>query len=270
MYPPQRRVTWFLGYPYRINHRGVFLAVSQFISSSHPSERESCPHFSLYFANSGLKTHLNLLNTGKAWWTLIVLILLASVSKIVPVTLVSKFCSKKPWFYCLSIGVLMNTRGIVQLVVLNIGVQLGVLSPMLFAIFVLMATILTFLTSPILYLLYRRNYDIRKLSMPNVAEDLRDVREGRADVMEENGEEPRIPTISNGELNSTGTKPGSIQSSRRSIAATLSQDTFVKFNEHVSYAEISPNPNEQESELTDRIDGRSLQAPRRSISMTRF
>ena len=53
-------------------------------------------------------------------------------------------------------GVLMNTRGIVQLVVLNIGVQLKVISPVIFAMFVLMATVLTFLTSPILSVLYPR------------------------------------------------------------------------------------------------------------------
>jgi hypothetical protein len=50
----------------------------------------------------------------------------------------------------------MNTRGIVQLVVLNVGVELGVLSPMLFAIFVVTALILIFFTSPLLYLVYLR------------------------------------------------------------------------------------------------------------------
>ena len=53
----------------------------------------------------------------------------------------------------------MNTRGIVQLVVLNIGVQLKVISPVIFAMFVLMATVLTFLTSPILSILYRNVRD---------------------------------------------------------------------------------------------------------------
>ena len=53
-------------------------------------------------------------------------------------------------------GVLMNTRGIVQLVVLNIGVQLKVISPVIFAMFVLMATILTIFTSPILSILYAK------------------------------------------------------------------------------------------------------------------
>jgi hypothetical protein len=112
-----------------------------------------------------LKTRLNLLNTGRAWWTLLVLILLASIAKIVPVTIATKICTRKSWSYCGSMGVLMNTRGIVQLVVLNIGVQLKVISPFIFAMFVLMATILTFLTSPILLILYQRN------SAPKVLEE---------------------------------------------------------------------------------------------------
>lgn len=61
----------------------------------------------------------------------------------------------------------MNTRGIVQLVVLNIGVQLKVISPVIFAMFVLMATILTFLTSPILSILYSKVNEKEFSSQPN-------------------------------------------------------------------------------------------------------
>ena len=68
-------------------------------------------------------------------------------------------------------GVLMNTRGIVQLVVLNIGVQLKVISPVIFAMFVLMATILTFLTSPILYFLYVRRCDPNAAQGPSKGHD---------------------------------------------------------------------------------------------------
>ena len=164
----------------------------------------------------------------------------------------------------------MNTRGIVQLVVLNIGVQQGVISPILFAIFVLMATILTFLTSPILYLLYRRNYDVRKLSVSNVAQDLRDVREGDVDAVEATGEEPGVPTISNGEMNHVGLKRSSVQSIRKSMAATPPNESFVTFNELISYAEINFDSDGQDSSLPERPDGMSSQAPRRSISMTRF
>jgi hypothetical protein len=96
------------------------------------------------------------LNTFRAWWTLAVLILLASAAKIIPVTLATKVLTRKSWYYSASMGVLMNTRGIVQLVVLNIGVQLKVISPVIFAMFVLMATVLTFLTSPILSILYAK------------------------------------------------------------------------------------------------------------------
>ena len=119
----------------------------------------------LYFTNSGLKTHLYMLNTFRAWYTLLALIAIASLSKIVPVTLMTRLISRKTesWSYTFAVGILMNTRGIVQLVVLNIGVELGVLSPVIFAIFVLAAIILTCFTSPLLYLFYlRKKPDKRK------------------------------------------------------------------------------------------------------------
>ncbi|CAF0837335.1 unnamed protein product [Didymodactylos carnosus] len=110
----------------------------------------------LYFANSGRKTELYLLNTISAWYTLLVLVILASLAKIIPVSLMTKLVSKQSWSYSVSVGILMNTRGIVQLVVLNIGVELKVLSSKIFAIFVLAATIMTFMTSPLIYLIYLR------------------------------------------------------------------------------------------------------------------
>ena len=130
----------------------------------------------MYFANSGLRTRLDLLTTGQSWWSLVVLIIIASIAKIGPVTLTAKLCKRKPWRYCAAIGVLMNTRGIVQLVVLNIGVELKVISPIIFAIFVLMATILTFLTSPILSFLYKEESTKDDLSMDHIAEELSKVR----------------------------------------------------------------------------------------------
>lgn len=93
-------------------------------------------------------------------------------------------------------GVLMNTRGIVQLVVLNIGVQLKVISPVIFAMFVLMATILTFITSPILHLLYHRDADSKILEESQTAKDLHLALEGVDNnyVKEVDG----ITTVSNG------------------------------------------------------------------------
>jgi Kef-type K+ transport system membrane component KefB len=57
------------------------------------------------------------------------------------------------WRNCLAVGVLMNTRGLVELVVLNAGLELGILSPKLFTMMVIMALVTTFMTSPLLALL---------------------------------------------------------------------------------------------------------------------
>ncbi len=226
--------------------------------------------FSLYFANSGLQTQLNLLNTGKVWWTLVVLILMASVAKIVPVTLISKLCSKKPWFYCLSIGVLMNTRGIVQLVVLNIGVELGVISPKIFAIFVLMATILTLFTSPILSILYPKNYDIRKLSAPNTAKNLRRSQEGETEITESSDNNNYVEVISNGDISYDHSKRSAVESSRKSANNLPPHNTFVIFDDRINYVETDPNANEREASAIDRTVDSMINGPRRSICMTRF
>ncbi|UJR28167.1 hypothetical protein I4U23_009421 [Adineta vaga] len=219
----------------------------------------------LYFANSGLHTQLNLLNTGNVWWILVVLILMASTAKIVPVTLVSKLCSKKPWFYCLSIGVLMNTRGIVQLVVLNIGVELGVISPKIFAIFVLMATILTLFTSPILSVLYRKNYDIRKLSVPNIAGELRHVREEERDASESNDDLNHIETISGGDVGYNPAKRSSIKSRRKSSTIPPTHSAMVTFDDHVNYADIDIDAIERDSVDDYNIVRIATSSPRRSI-----
>ena len=112
----------------------------------------------LYFTNSGLKTHLFSLNTARAWYTLVALVFIVSLAKIIPVALMTRLITRKTetWSYAFAVGILMNTRGIVQLVVLNVGVELNVLSPVIFAIFVSTAVILTFFTSPLLYLVYLR------------------------------------------------------------------------------------------------------------------
>ena len=159
----------------------------------------------------------------------------------------------------------MNTRGIVQLVVLNIGVELGVISPMIFAIFVLMATILTFATSPILYLLYRRKYDAQKLSVPNVAEDLQNS-QGEINMTVIDDDNDKIQTISNGDMDYNSTNLASIKSKRKSSIHIPSHVTFVTFDNAGDESQINFNTNEEETEDTNYSQGQ----PRRSLSMTRF
>jgi Kef-type K+ transport system membrane component KefB len=60
------------------------------------------------------------------------------------------------WRDAASVGLLMNTRGLVELVILNVGLDLGVISPTLFSMMVLMALVTTFMTTPLLDLLTRR------------------------------------------------------------------------------------------------------------------
>ena len=60
-----------------------------------------------------------------------------------------------------TIGILMNTRGLMELVLLNIGLDIGVISPTLFTMMVMMALITTFMTAPLLELVYFRQFSVR-------------------------------------------------------------------------------------------------------------
>ena len=80
-----------------------------------------------------------------------VIILVAIVGKLCGSMLMSRWTGMS-WTMSFSIGVLMNTRGLVELVVLNIGYDLGILSGRIFAMMVLMALVTTFMTGPLLSL----------------------------------------------------------------------------------------------------------------------
>ena len=103
----------------------------------------------IFFALTGLRTHLGLLNEGNSWYTLGLIITVAVLGKFGASALTARIIgySTKD---ALSIGAFMNTRGLMELIVLNIGYDLGILSPTIFAIMVLMALITTFMTGPLL------------------------------------------------------------------------------------------------------------------------
>jgi Kef-type K+ transport system membrane component KefB len=85
-----------------------------------------------------------------------VIILVAIAGKLGGSMLMSRWTGMS-WTQSFSIGVLMNTRGLVELVVLNIGYDLGILSGRIFAMMVLMALVTTFMTGPLLSLVKSRN-----------------------------------------------------------------------------------------------------------------
>ncbi|WP_312768132.1 cation:proton antiporter [Epilithonimonas sp.] len=101
----------------------------------------------LFFVFTGLRTQIGLLNDTHLWMTAGLIIVVAVTGKFVGSALTAKFL-RINWKDSLTIGALMNTRGLMELIVLNIGYDLGVLSPEIFAMMVIMALFTTFMTGP--------------------------------------------------------------------------------------------------------------------------
>jgi len=101
----------------------------------------------LFFVFTGLRTEIGLLNDPYLWKVTGLIILVAVVGKFIGSALAAKFVGQN-WKDSLTIGALMNTRGLMELVVLNIGYDLGVLTPEIFAMMVIMALVTTFMTGP--------------------------------------------------------------------------------------------------------------------------
>jgi Kef-type K+ transport system membrane component KefB len=103
----------------------------------------------LFFALTGLRTRIDLL-TGKSMWGYTAAIVATAVlGKLAGAALTAKATGMN-WRDSLGLGVLMNTRGLVELVILNAGLDLGILSPALFTMMVIMALVTTIMTTPLL------------------------------------------------------------------------------------------------------------------------
>lgn len=103
----------------------------------------------LFFVFTGLRTEIGLINEPYLWKITGYIILVAVAGKFFGSALAAKFVGQN-WRDSLTIGALMNTRGLMELVVLNIGYELGVLSPKVFTMMVIMALVTTFMTGPAL------------------------------------------------------------------------------------------------------------------------
>lgn len=104
-----------------------------------------------FFAFTGMRTEVGLVSTAADWWMCGVLILIATIGKFGGTLLAARFAGIG-WRESAALGILMNTRGLVELIVLNIGLDLGVISPRLFTMLVIMALVTTFMTGPLLEL----------------------------------------------------------------------------------------------------------------------
>ncbi len=106
----------------------------------------------VFFALSGLRTEVGLLVGARDWLLAGGIVLAASAAKVGGVALARRL-SGLAWREAATLGVLMNTRGLMELVVLNVGLDLGLLSPRLFTMLVLMALATTLAPAPLLRLL---------------------------------------------------------------------------------------------------------------------
>jgi Kef-type K+ transport system membrane component KefB/nucleotide-binding universal stress UspA family protein len=107
----------------------------------------------LFFAYSGLRTQIGLLDSPRAWAICGLLIAVACLGKFGGSFVAARLLGLR-WREAGAIGILMNTRGLMELIVLNIGLDLGVISPLLFTMMVLMALVTTFVTTPLLQWVY--------------------------------------------------------------------------------------------------------------------
>jgi nucleotide-binding universal stress UspA family protein len=102
----------------------------------------------IFFAYSGLRTEIGLLNRPELWLICVAVLLVAIAGKYIGTYVAARFSgiNKRE---ASALGWLMNTRGLTELIVLNIGLELGVISPLLFTMLVIMALVTTFMTSPL-------------------------------------------------------------------------------------------------------------------------
>lgn len=105
----------------------------------------------LFFAFTGLRTQIGLLDNATDWWLCLLIIFVATVGKLGGSMLTARFTGMA-WTDSFALGALMNTRGLMELIAINIGYELGILSPHIFTMLVLMALVTTLMTSPLLTL----------------------------------------------------------------------------------------------------------------------
>jgi Kef-type K+ transport system membrane component KefB len=133
----------------------------------------------VFFAYSGLRTQIGLLNSPELWLLSLSVLVVAIAGKYIGTYVAARVCGIEKR-EASALGWLMNTRGLTELIVLNIGLSLGVISPLLFTMLVIMALVTTFMTSPLLEMVYPK-----KLMMLDVLEPESEVVTSNEDTIPE-------------------------------------------------------------------------------------
>lgn len=103
----------------------------------------------LFFAYSGLRTNIGVSGRG-TWWIYAAVVIAVAIAGKLGGSAIAARSAGLPWRDAISLGILMNTRGLMELVILNIGLDIGVISQSVFSMMVLMALVTTFMTTPLL------------------------------------------------------------------------------------------------------------------------
>jgi Kef-type K+ transport system membrane component KefB len=102
----------------------------------------------VFFAFSGLRTQIGLLNGVQDWLICVLIIAIATAGKLGGSAVAARLTGMK-WRESLELGALMNTRGLMELIALNIGYDMGILSQRIFTMLVIMALVTTIMTGPL-------------------------------------------------------------------------------------------------------------------------
>jgi Kef-type K+ transport system membrane component KefB len=108
----------------------------------------------IFFVFSGLNTQIGLVNTPQLWFITVLIVAIAVLGKGIACMLAAKAAGEN-WRDSATIGSLMNARGLMELIILNIGLEQKVITPTLFTIMVIMAILTTLMTSPLVAMLLK-------------------------------------------------------------------------------------------------------------------
>jgi len=115
----------------------------------------------IFFAYTGLRTQIGVLNSPLLWTYALLFIAVASLGKLGGSAIAARLVGLQ-WREAIAIGTLMNTRGLMELVILNVGLNLGVITVAVFAMMVIMAIVTTALTTPVLHWVYPASMEWEK------------------------------------------------------------------------------------------------------------
>ena len=119
----------------------------------------------LFFVYSGLNTRITLVDTAWLWMVVIVVILIACLGKGIACWAAARF-SGEDNRSAMAIGALMNARGLMELIILNIGLERGIITPLLFTVMAIMAIATTLMATPIFDRIYRTSEVVQSTSAP--------------------------------------------------------------------------------------------------------